>query len=364
MARKIRKKGAKAQKRRKTARAAKVRQVPRVKKTIKRPLGKPAKKAAKPRRVTSGAGLSAVKEALVRNLEELAVADMVKESADKSEDSIAVQDLVLSLTQATRKLGYNFGFSIGKEMHEYGGADIEVLFGALEKLGLGKVLYYPSPEHAIITSTKRKANKVTLGMGVHLIESGIIAGYLSGHIGMGVRVRETLCTYKDSDRCQFSAEPITESDYLAPLGNAQLDEVVSAIVERIDSSGARKSRKKENRYYLLLPSLPLMRGRLLGESSDVLYLAGGALAKIHDAHSYMEELSKIARYFDLDGVDGREAKGKRVIRLKYKQYNSIDGLVRLSSSMAIGFLRTLFEGEPRTRLGIGTNKSYFMEITI
>ena len=111
------------------------------------------------------------RRALVQNLEELVVMNLVEDSMGHRENSMTVQDLVLSLTESTRRLGYGFGFSIGSQMNNYGKAHIGALFGALDRLGLGKVLYYPSLEHATITSMKAKANRVSLGIPVHIIEA-------------------------------------------------------------------------------------------------------------------------------------------------------------------------------------------------
>ncbi len=301
---------------------------------------------------------------LVQNLEELVVMNLVEESMGHRENSMTVQDLVLSLTESTRKLGYGFGFSMGNQMNSYGKAHIGTLFGALDRLGLGKVLYYPSLEHATITSMKTKANTTSLGIPVHIIEAGIIAGYLSGYLGTGIKVRETLCTYLNSDVCQFVAEPMEAQEPSTGAVNPKPKEVIKAIAERIDAVEPDKAEKRENRYYLILPNMPLMKKPLLEESSNILYLAGVELAMMHSRTSYEDALKKIACYFDTNGIEVRKLKGKRVIRINYKQYNSIEGLVELSVSMVDGFLEAIFGREPKRRSGIRSNKAYFVELTV
>jgi predicted hydrocarbon binding protein len=298
------------------------------------------------------------------NLEDLVVMNLMEQGARHPGNSMTVQDLVLSLTNSTRKLGYGFGFSVGKQINEYARGNINALFDALEKLGLGKVLYYPTLEHASITAIRHRSNSVVLGSPVHVIESGIIAGYLSGELGTGISVREVLCTYMDSDVCQFVAEPITRQEYSAAHANPALSNVVSAIAEMINSTASGTTERSEGAYYVALADMPLMKRQLLNESSNVLYLAGEKLARMRSSETYKDALRKIAYYFDLDGVDVHERSGKRVIRLRYKQYNSIDGLVELSSSMVAGFLETMFGSEPRKRSGIGGNRAYFVELTV
>ena len=300
----------------------------------------------------------------VQNLEELVVMDLVEESMGHRENSMTVQDLVLSLTESTRRLGYGFGFSMGNQMNSYGKAHIGALFGALDRLGLGKVLYYPSLEHATITSMKTKANATSLGIPVHIIEAGIIAGYLSGYLGTGIKVHETLCTYLNSDVCQFVAEPVEAQEHPSGAVNPKPKDVIKAIAERIEAVEPDKAEKGENRYYLILPNMPLMKKQLLEESSNILYLAGIELAKVHSRTSYEDALRKIACYFDMNSIEVRKLKGKRVIRINYKQYNSIEGLVELSVSMADGFLEAVFGREPKKRSGIRSNKAYFVELTV
>ncbi len=331
------------------------------KRAIRKVAAPAARKAAKVQK--KGAAKPAVKTGAIRSLEELLVSNLVTGSAGHSGNGIDVQDLVLSLTPSTRRLGYNFGFSMGKQVYGYGNTNVNVLFDVLEKLGLGKVLYYPATEHATITSMTRKRRTI-LGMPAHSIECGVIAGYLSGYLGTGIRVHEPMCIYTNSDRCQFVAEPVTEPDYTKMLANPDPDAVINAIAERIDSINESPLTSSESMHYLVLPSMPLMSSQMLPGSSDILYLAGGKLARMHGKSDWKSPIRKVACYFDLNGVELREQKGKRVIRLKYKQYNSMEGLVRLSSSIVSGFLETLFQSKPSIRSGISDGKAYFMEMTV
>ncbi|MEM3839077.1 MAG: V4R domain-containing protein [Candidatus Micrarchaeaceae archaeon] len=304
-------------------------------------------------------------EQQVHTLEELAVADLINKAADNAGvlgNSTDVQNLVLSLTGSSRKLGYNFGFFIGKQISQYSNGGIGALSNALEKLGIGKVLYHPSHGYAIITSVKPKPGTVKLGIPVHILEAGIIAGYMSGHLGEPVTVRESMCTYLNSDICQFVAEPISE-------GAAAQDEAVPEPMRAIEAmahsvkSLDQWSSSREN-YFALLPDMPLSNKYLLQETSDLMYLAGAKLAGLSEKSDFEKTLGKIARYFDLAGAEVASRGGKKVIILRYKQYNSTTELVELSSSMAAGFIETLLGRSTKRSSGVSEDKSYFVEFRV
>ncbi len=294
------------------------------------------------------------------DLEELLVRDLVGSGAvPKLNSGVLAQDLILSLTASTRKLGYNLGFGVGRQIYREGGANIGMFFDVLEKLGLGKVLYYPSEEHVVITSMLDTKQIASLETGAHVFESGVIAGYFSGYLNRMVRVRETLCIFKNSNVCQFIADAVQHHYHFVDR-DPKLDVVISAIasgINRIDGT----AKNLENRDYLLLPSLPLARTPLLDEACKILYLAGGRLAMIGGSE-YKEAIGKIARYFDLEDAQVTESKGKRIIRLKYKDYNSLEGIVRLSSSMAMGYVAKASGSEPVARASVGKNGTYLVSI--
>ena len=294
-----------------------------------------------------------------KDFEELLVRDLVSSATgQKMGSGITAQDLILSLTASTRKLGYNLGFTVGRQIYGHGGANIGMFFDVLEKLGMGKVLYYPSEEHVIITSMLDTKQIAELNVGAHVFESGLIAGYFSGYLNRMVKARETLCIFKNSNVCQFVAD--TVHHHHAAEQNPRLDAVIGAIASGIDRTESSAG-DRENRDYLLLPSLPLTKSPLLDEACKVLYLAGERLAVVGRS-DYREEIGKMARYFDLEGANIHEAGGKRVIRLKYKDYNSLEGIVRLSSSMAMGYIAKSSGSRPVAVASVGRKGAYLVSI--
>lgn len=296
--------------------------------------------------------------------EELLIRSMIRAASGGIRGGIDVQDLTLSVADSARRLGYKSGFYIGERVFAIAGRDTEAFFGVLDRLGLGKVLYYPADGYAIITSANGTP-KAPLNANIHVFESGVMAGYLSGYVGRRVWARETVCTYNGSGFCQFSIGQVPEGPDGGPQGWPGIGAVARAIAQRISDTDYLGAAKGADRDYLLLPSLPLINGLLLEETSRILYLAGEQLASMDTGDGYKEALKRIGAYFDLDGVGiSRIGRSKRVIRLKYKQYNSIDGLVRLSSSMVVGFLAKYFKSDPTVKRSVGKDGTYSVSITL
>lgn len=277
--------------------------------------------------------------------------------------SIAALDMIFSLTRSGKELGYKSGFLVGHSICQRSDGNIDMLFKSLEMYGLGQVLYYPSPERVIITANEQRRGRVGLGENIHIYEAGLIAGFLSASTGQKITVREAQCIFNNGSFCQFVADQDLVEEYKESY--LKQDEVIRTIAQVIDSQPSGLVDSHTEHEYYLLPLLPLMKKPLSDETGKLLYLIGVQLAKISKNEDPQEMLDKIAFYFDLGSVSvEKSGSGKRVIRLKYKHYNSLDNLVRLSSSLFIGFLTTALNSRPEIEMFNDADNLYVVKMRI
>ncbi len=331
----------------------------------KRPVKKRAAKArsGKPAAKKSANARAEIKaERTFSDFEELLVRNLTVDRTGGVYKDVSVQEMILGLTAAGRKLAYESGFEIGMGLNA-SSEKIDALFKALEKFGLGKVLYNPSEEHLIVTSKHPRYVPSNLGSNLHEYESGMIAGYLTASTGENISVKEARCVYNGFESCQFIAEPrLHGPDYGTPLDSGQ---VVDAIARTIKNAPHGVIESNTEHDYCLLPTLLLMRRPIADESSRVLYVAGIRLAELSRDSPPSETIGKIGYYFDMKHAGLANLRGnRRVIRLKYKHYNSIDQLVRLSASMLVGFANAAFGSEAELEMSVDADRSYLVNIKL
>jgi predicted hydrocarbon binding protein len=306
----------------------------------------------------------AVVESGASDFEEFLLNSLTSDKTGGIYKSIAALDMIYSLTHAGRELGYKSGFLVGSGLCQKSTNGIELLFKGLEMYGLGRVLYFPSSDRVIITANElQRRGHVALGENIHVYESGIIAGFLSAATGQNIIVHESQCVFNNSAFCQF----VAEQEFVPQGREKELDRetVVRTIAEVIESQPAGVVDSHTEHAYYLLPLIPLMRKPLADETGRLLYMIGVQLANITFNENPKEVIEKIAYYFDLGSVNvERGSKGKKVIRLKYKQYNSLDNLVRLSASLFVGFLATAFGTKPELEMSNDPDGRYVVKMRI
>ncbi len=296
------------------------------------------------------------------DFEDLLVKSLAFESAGGAYKDISMQDMLLDLTKSGRKLAYNYGFTVGTGVHSED-PRIDALFRTLEKFGLGRVLYQPSQDSLIITARESRFVPLAVGGYVHVYEAGLIAGYLTASVGRRIAVRETHCIYNNSSFCQFIAQPSgREADYGRPLDAGV---VIDTIAETIRNLPAQTGVHSAERGYYLLPTLPLLKSPLVDEASKLLYVIGIRIAELGRRDEPAATIGKIASYFDMANAQLLSTRGnRRIIRLKYKHYNSIDQLVKLSTSMVIGYANAAFDSDAELEMHTGKDSNYVVRIRL
>lgn len=314
-----------------------------------------AARQAAPKKITE-----LTNERQVHDFEDLLIKSLAVDNSGSARD-ISMQDLLLDLTKSGRKLAYNYGFTVGTGIYSENGK-LESLFSVLEKFGLGRVLYQPAQDSLIITAREGRLSPPPVGGVVHVYEAGIMAGYLTASVGRRVMVKETHCKYNGSTFCQFVAEPNDgEIDYGKPLA---ANIVIDAIARTIRDLPENRQGKADHNYYLL-PTLPLMKSPLVDEASKLLYVIGIRIAELGGRETPARTIEKIASYFDIGNAQLlRSGSNRRIIRLKYKHYNSIDQLVKLSTSMVIGYANAAFDSEAELEMSTSKDNSYVVRIRL
>jgi predicted hydrocarbon binding protein len=239
-----------------------------------------------------------------------------------------VHDILYSTTPALRNLAYKSGFSFGRELYAKSDGTINKLLETLEYAGLSRVLYYPFDDKIIITAMPNE--KHSTGSGMHVYESGVIAGYLSASSKKIVNAFETKCSTGNSPYCQFIAKPEGMFRIDSAYGNYDLKSIVSALADSIYNSNGAKVAEE----YLMLSMLPLTKEPIAKEISKLFYLAG---LKIRSEHgSNKEVLEKIAAQLGLK-INADAHKGStESVKLHFDEINSVKGFVDISSALFAG----------------------------
>ena len=263
--------------------------------------------------------------------------------------------LLYNATPSTKKLVYGFGHHLGIRMHQESGSSRNLLPALSEKIGIGKTLYIPSEETLIIKSSPR----VTINSGIfaHIMEAGIISGYLSSFTGEKVATRETACSFNGDWLCKFeSYASNTDPDFSDKL--AEISKISKSALSDISDT-----RAPTNGYYAILSMIPMLSAPLSTELSKLLYLAGSMAAEHSEKGNERGALSRISYFLDLENTFF-EKKGVRAsIILKDKPYNSNIPFIDLSASMFAGFASSMFGREIAVESAVDNNRNYLVKLS-
>lgn len=306
----------------------------------------------RPRKAVKRAPRPKTKRAVApRDVEELFVESLASHSAPDYYHSV-IENLIYSTNPALSRIGYGYGFSIGKTLALKSNGK-EALLNSLKKLGMGDVLYHPHFDSTAITAHSNQ-RPVDAGRNVHVIESGIISGYLSAETSLSISTKEVHCIYNGSDHCQFlssATEPSWADHSTNPNATAQQIAEVASEGLSMHSSGSHP--------YQIMVATPLISEPLATEVSKLLYLSGKMMSGMVSDDKTAATINELCSYFGIRLLQFSES--KKVIKLRYNHYNSSDGFVRISSSMVSGFVA----GRYGSGIEIGKrlqNNTYTVEI--
>ncbi|HUB92858.1 MAG TPA: hypothetical protein VL945_02760, partial [Candidatus Saccharimonadales bacterium] len=117
-----------------------------------------------------------------KDLEDVLIGELLSGKEQHMEPRLFLQGLLYNSTESMRQLSYNYGFSIGKNLYSRTSKEsIAPLLGVLESAGIGRMLYMPVIDTAIIKSSTRTPQEIEAKNNLHSYEAGLISGYLSAH---------------------------------------------------------------------------------------------------------------------------------------------------------------------------------------
>ena len=263
--------------------------------------------------------------------------------------------LLYNATTSTKRLAYGFGRYLGTRLNQESNTSKNLLPELLEKIGLGKTLYIPSEEVLTIKSTPNTTTN--MGILAHIMEAGLISGYLSSFTSTKICTSETACAFNGDSFCKFESHA-SEADPDFSTGATEVNKISdSALSESSDT------RVVTNSYYAILSMIPLLRTPLSTELSKLLYLAGSIVADRSAKGSEKNSLARISYFLDLEDA-ALEKRGVRTsIILKYKPYNSNIPFIGLSASMFAGFASSMFRREIAVESFVDKNRNYLVKLT-
>jgi predicted hydrocarbon binding protein len=251
---------------------------------------------------------------------------------------LLLPDLLFSSAESLNELGYSYGFQIGRKTSMiFKGNNINALVNLLEASGLGRVLYLPSPDRAVIRSSKLEKVACNTGINMHAYEAGLISGYLSYNLTREIHTYETSCIYNGSDRCQFISESSKEKEGKKQHIPAKWN--IGFLSEYIKLPAHNKITGGEAEY-TLLGVLPFIDESTTESSSRLMFSAGRELAS--SKNEYTEIIERLASLFCISGVKIRKRGEKTDIILNYGLENSAAGFIEFSTKAFIGFLSKRF----------------------
>ena len=272
------------------------------------------------------------------------IEDLILGVPEYSSKAHLLHSSIFNATEEMRSFAYDYGFSIGREMSRISGdGSIMHLINFLDNGGIGRMLYTPVGNVAIIKGVQNGSPGALTGINTHAYEAGVISGYLSANTSMHIRTVETHCGLSGKGFCQFVSndEHATEE----PSQRKSAEEAIGDIARMMDFSSEVSNGR--SRSYVLLSILPLLDGKMLEESSKLMYLSGEKLAA--SSENPQEKISRIASFFDIPGVRVSEGRDSFSVRLNYGRYHSNSGFVELSTKAFIGFLSKFFNSAPTLR---------------
>ncbi len=281
-------------------------------------------------------------EYLAKDLEDLLIEDLVLGIPSYPISEPMLHASIYNSTASMKRFAYSYGFSVGKEISVIsGGKGILHLLNVLDNSGMGRMLYTPAGDVAIIKSSTKSKHKLQTGVRMHDYEAGMISGYLSAYTSKTINTTETHCRHSGDEFCQFASNdsfPERLDEDRVPA------DMMGKMVEMVcDSTGGPQGKAKS---YFLLSVLPVLRRPLIDESSGLMMALGESLALYKRDLQMADALSRLASFFDITH-QAREKRGVITVTLKYLPYNSTSGFVELSTKAFIGFLSKSFNSPVR-----------------
>ncbi len=288
--------------------------------------------------------LPEIHEKIANDLEGLLIEDLILGVPDYSSKTHLLHASIFNATEEMRSFAYDYGFTIGKEISRISGnGSITHLINFLDNGGIGRMLYTPVGNVVIIKGIQSKPASELTDVNTHTYEAGVISGYLSASTSMHINTIETHCGLSGKGFCQFVSndEHVLEE----PIQRKNAEEAIEGIARIIESSSEVSTGR--SRSYVLLSILPLLDGKMLEESSKLMYLSGERLAA--SAENPQENVTRIASFFDIPNVKVSDSGNSFSVRLGYDRYHSNSGFVELSTKAFIGFLSKFFHSAPTLR---------------
>ncbi len=298
---------------------------------------KKRKKIERPRRKKSVAKME--KKYAPRDLEDIYIGDLLSKKESTGGVEAFPHHIIYNSTDEMRRFSYRYGFSVGKEIYRRTeGADSDALLKVLECAGIGKILYTPFDDGAVIRGSGARVKHGARCLPMHSYESGIISGYLSAHSSRPVFTKETHCIYAGDGFCQFAAHE----------WESGIDETRPKLFETIDavSSSLRHIEGRKSGAYLLLSLVPVIKEPMLGESEKLMFLFGKRLAADRSPEEGIQEICKM---FGMGRVAVARRDSGISVSIRYNGYNSTSGFLGLSTKAFIGFLSKSFNSQVRLR---------------
>lgn len=283
-------------------------------------------------------------------IEEILINNIINQKEAYPDTRLLLHELLYNATDSMRDLAYRYGFYIGRELHySSGSSGMELLVKTLGNVGFGRILYYPSEGMLIIRSSNTRRREKNVNQSMHVYESGIIAGYLSSGSGSTINTAESHCIYSGSAFCQFVSMPESqEQAQNSDESPMKVRDIIQGIFFNIKSNELDDI-PESSQNYLMLSILPMLKKPLADNVSKILFVAGKRLAESTIRSEWRRMVKNIACFFDIKYAKIIKSKKRVSVLVGYKDYNSVDQFVNLSTHMFIGFLSALF----KSRVNIG-----------
>lgn len=249
----------------------------------------------------------------------------------KTGTATGMHTLLYCTTASMQRIAYRYGFSIGRLMH-HKHRTLEKLFDALERGGMGKVLYTPAMDVSYITSQAHAIGNYAkdLKSPVHHYEAGMIAGFLSSYTGNRISTVETSCAWRGG-LCTF----VSRSS-VAPLDRyTGSDEGI--ITNVIDSIAGMNSTARYIDYYTYLSVQPLLSKGIVSRLSEFMLLCGKRLGEGTNAGDLEAVVHRIGTFIGTDAKLLKNTKAKKSIAVRYNSFSSA-GYVDLTAPLFMGLV--------------------------
>ncbi|MGC8586670.1 MAG: V4R domain-containing protein [Candidatus Micrarchaeia archaeon] len=293
----------------------------------------------------------------MNDIEEILASRIIDDKNIVNGGATIIPEILYNASPKLRNVAYRSGFSTGSIIYNRRGKDADTLLELLEKAGMGKVLYYPFEDRAIITTPQRKTQN--MGKKIHAYEAGMIAGYLSSALRMPIDVEETHCVYNGNSFCQFVARPLPSVGQEEPI-QYDSESVVPSL-----ASAIYNGQESASESYCVLSMLPLA-GSAAGEISKIFYMAGKEIARIGALSNSSAEAAiwKIASSIGVQAQLLRSGKRPSEIKIVYSPISSMAPIVKIYSSLFAGFVKGAFNASAKLSMRLSRDNRYVVSMLI